>query len=166
MRVTSLHRKARIKGERGIPKPSVDELAVTAAGVEGDYNRYRAESLKNDPGHAVLLLPTEILASLRAEGWPVAPGDLGENIATEGLLDFAPGLELTIGDARLELTEPCVPCANLRILPYIGREKQREFIKTLIDRRGFYARVLRAGTIRRGDVISVLARSSASRTSG
>lgn len=152
MRVRSLQRKLRVAGERGIPKPSVDAIVVTEAGVDGDYNRYRTAKLKGDPGHAVLLIPIETLQALAAEGWPVAPGDLGENITTEGIAYDAmePGTRLEIGDALLEITEPCIPCSSLAALPYVGREKLKTFIKTLRGRRGWYARVLRGGAIMKG----------------
>ena len=166
MKVLSLHRKPKTTGERGIPKPAFDELTVTVAGVDGDYNRYRSESCDGDPDHAVLILPTEIIRTLNEEGWAVAPGDLGENITTEGVEEFAPGTRLSIGEVVLEISEPCVPCSNLRILPYVGPTKQKAFIQTLLGRRGDYARVLGGGTIRLGDAITVRVPSSSSRTSG
>ena len=64
---------------------NADELVITADGVEGDFNRWRTEKAAGDPDQAVLLLADEILAELRAEGWPVGPGDLGENLLLAGL---------------------------------------------------------------------------------
>ena len=47
----------------------MDELTITAAGVEGDFNRWRTEKAAGDPDQAVLLLGDDILARLRMEGW-------------------------------------------------------------------------------------------------
>ena len=42
-RIVRLHRKPREGRLRGIPKRPVDELVITADGVEGDFNRWRTE---------------------------------------------------------------------------------------------------------------------------
>src|SRR5919202_938736 len=84
-RIVRLHRKPKEGRARGIPKRPVDELVITAEGVEGDFNRWRTEKADGDPDQAVLLLTEEVLVELRAEGWPVGPGDLGENLLVAGL---------------------------------------------------------------------------------
>jgi MOSC domain-containing protein YiiM len=157
VRVRSLQTKPLVPGERGIPKLAVAEIFVTTDGVGGDYNRYRSEKKNGDPDHAVLLMPYEMLQTLNAEGWPVAPGDLGENLTTEGI-DYAamqPGTRVALGEVVLEITEACVPCSNLQVLPYIGRERVKEFIQTLMGRRGWYAKVIAGGTIRAEQTISL-----------
>ena len=156
-RVEALHRKSEIPGERGLPKPEVPEIEVAAEGVLGDFNRWRHEEGHDDPTAAVLLMPTEMLEELRTEGWPVRPGDLGENIATRGIPYGAlePGMHLRLGSAELTVTRPCDPCNNLYQLPYVGEARGPEFLKVMLDRRGWYARVDRAGTIHRGDRIQL-----------
>ena len=42
---------------------------------------------------------------------------------------------------------------TLKHLPYIGNEKVKDFIKTLAGRRGWYAKVLKPGKIRKGDLL-------------
>src|SRR5579859_2291614 len=79
-RIVQLHLKPREGRARGLPKRAVPSLTITPAGVEGDFNRWRTEEANGDPDQAVLLLSEEILADLRAEGWPVEPGELGENL--------------------------------------------------------------------------------------
>jgi MOSC domain-containing protein YiiM len=79
-RVVQVHRKPKLGRERGIPKQVVPALTLTLEGVEGDFNRWRTEKAGGDPDQAVLLLSDEILAELRAEGWPVQRGELGENL--------------------------------------------------------------------------------------
>jgi MOSC domain-containing protein YiiM len=40
-------------------------------------------------------------------------------------------------------------------LPYIGDERGQEFMKTIKDRRGWYARVLEEGVVQSGDQITL-----------
>ncbi len=153
--VTGLFRKGEVGEERGLPKPASEEIEVDAAGVVGDFNRYRHENLHDDPDSALLLLPEEILAQLWTEGWPVRPGDLGENVSCRGVpYDLLqPGSRVTIGAVGAVITRPCDPCSNLYVLPYVGEERGPEFMKTLLHRRGWYARVLAPGHVRLGDPI-------------
>ncbi|MGP8134672.1 MAG: hypothetical protein ACLQD8_00810, partial [Thermoplasmata archaeon] len=90
--VVGLHRKPEVPGERGLPKRPVPSIRVGRNGVEGDFNRWRQEERKGDPDLALLILPLETLEELNREGWPVRPGDLGENITTRGVpyADLAP----------------------------------------------------------------------------
>jgi MOSC domain-containing protein YiiM len=152
-RIYQVNIKSRTPGRRGLPKSPVTSAQVRKDGLEGDYNRYRSERLGGDLDQAVLLYPVEMIRRLNEEGWPVKAGDLGENITTEGLADvaFIRGSIYRVGEAILELTKPCDPCRNLSVLPYVGNERKKEFIKTLIGRRGWYARVLKEGIVRAGD---------------
>ena len=154
-RIYQVNIKLRTPGQRGLPKSYVSAARIRKDGLEGDYNRYRSERLGSDPDQAVLLYPVEMIRRLDEEGWPVGPGDLGENITTEGLAysAFAPGSVYQAGEAVVEVTKPCDPCRNLSVLPYVGQERKKEFIKALVNRRGWYARVLREGLIRAGDPI-------------
>jgi MOSC domain-containing protein YiiM len=154
-RVQRLGRKPQTPGERGLPKPAVDAARITAHGVEGDYNVYRHDEARDDPAMAVLLMPLETLRELGREGWPVQPGDLGENITTVGLPydAFVPGKRFRVGPVVLEITKACAPCDNLYRLPYVGTERGPEFLKVLLGRRGWYARVVSEGQIRTNDRI-------------
>jgi len=153
--VSELHRKPEVPGEHGLPKPAVPKVFVGRAGLEGDFNRYRHEEKKDDLGMAVLIVPRETLHELQTEGWPVRPGDLGENITTEGLAydAFAPGRRFRVGEAVLEVTKPCTPCDNLYLLPYVGAARGPEFLKVMLDRRGWYAKVVAEGWVRTGDPV-------------
>ncbi len=154
-RVRQLNRKPEVPGQRGLPKVPVPEARVTVRGVEGDFNRYRHEEKADEPAMALLLMPIETIEQFGREGWPVRPGDLGENITTEGVPygDFAPGRRFWIGAVRVEITKPCTPCDNLYQLPYLGRERGPQFVRASLGRRGWYARVLAEGTVRTGDPI-------------
>jgi MOSC domain-containing protein YiiM len=124
-------------------------LTITAEGVEGDYNRWRTEKANGDLDQAVLLLSEEILADLRAEGWPVQAGDLGENLLVAGLPPDALriGTIVRLGEVVLEVSKPCDPCTVLFTLPYVGVERGPQFLRIMNGRRGWYARVLRGGTV-------------------
>jgi MOSC domain-containing protein YiiM len=133
----------------------VDQIRISAGGVEGDFNRYRHEEQRDEPMQAVLLMPVETLRTLNSEGWPIQEGDIGENITTEGIPyeEFHPGDRFRVGNALLQISKPCVPCTNLYLLPYVGESKGPGFLKTMLDRRGWYASVIHGGVVRSGDVI-------------
>ncbi|HEV2449224.1 MAG TPA: MOSC domain-containing protein [Thermoplasmata archaeon] len=138
-----------------MPKPSVEEIEIGPNGVVGDFNRYRHERLADEPTSAILLMPLETLQQLESEGWPVRSGDLGENVTTTGLgyESMRPGAELELGSVALTVVRPCDPCTNLYLLPYVGNERGPEFLRVMNHRRGWYARVVRPGRVRRGDPI-------------
>jgi MOSC domain-containing protein YiiM len=156
--VYELHRKPAVEGEHGIPKAVVPEVVVTRHGVSGDFNRYREEDKGGTDDQALLLLPLETLEQLNREGWPVRPGDLGENVTIRGLPydALAPTRRVRIGAVVAETSKACTPCHYLHSLPYVGEAKGPQFVRTLIDRRGWFARVLTPGTIRPGDRVELL----------
>lgn len=153
--VFQLNRKPPTPGQRGLPKVPVGEARFDAHGVEGDYNVYRHDVSHDDPAMAVLIIPLETLEELQAEGWPVRPGDMGENVTSRGIpyAEYAPGRRFRIGGALVEVSKPCTPCDNLYRLPYVGEARGPAFLRTTLDRRGWYARVLEAGLVRAGDRI-------------
>ncbi len=153
--VTQLSRKSEVPGEHGLPKVSVPGVKVTKEGLEGDFNRFRTEVKHRDSDMAVLLLPLEVISALNAEGWPVRPGDLGENITSSGLAndEFLPAVKVRIGPVLLQVSKPCDPCNNLYLLPYVGESRGPAFLRTTLGRRGWYCRVLEEGTDHTGDRI-------------
>lgn len=154
--VHQLNIKPRVGQERGLPKLPVATIVVNEKGLVGDFNKYRTERKASDTEMAVLLYPIEMISKLNDEGWPVKAGDLGENITTEGLgyEEFLVGERFQIGNVILVVTKACYPCRNLSLLPYVGPQRQKEFIQTLLGRRGWYARVIEGGEVHVGDVIS------------
>jgi MOSC domain-containing protein YiiM len=143
-------------------------LTITAEGVVGDYNRWRTEKANGDPDQAVLLLSEEILADLRAEGWPVQAGDLGENLLVAGLPPDAlePGTTVRLGDVVLQVSKACDPCTALYTLPYVGAERGPEFLRLMNGRRGWFARVLRGGTVGVDTPVEVMPRGEAEAVNG
>ncbi len=157
--IVRLSVKPRVPGEVGLPKRAVPALRVTSAGAEGDYNHYRASQLAGDRDQALLVVTQDLLATLAAEGWPVRPGDLGENLTLSGVPENAlgPGAQLRVGEVALVITKPCDPCTELYSLPYIGEERGPAFLKVTAGRRGWYARVLVPGEITMQSPVSLTA---------
>lgn len=157
-KVVRVNLKPKVEGEHGLPKHPVETAWLGRDGLTGDFNRFRHEERHDDPEMAVLLLPLETIDQLRDEGWPVRPGDLGENLTVQGLPANAwgAGRRFEVGSAILEVTKPCTPCDNLLLLPYVGQERGAEFLRTMLDRRGWYARVVREGSVRAGDPIAAM----------
>jgi MOSC domain-containing protein YiiM len=157
--VHEVHRKPEVAEEHGLPKPAVPEARVTRHGVEGDFNRYRHEEKRDDPDMALLIVPLEILRELNEEGWPVRPGDLGENLTTQGISNdaFVPGRKFRVGETVVEVSKECTPCDNLYLLPYVGTTRGPAFLQTMLGRRGWYARVLQEGRVRAEDPVELIA---------
>ncbi|HYM40035.1 MAG TPA: MOSC domain-containing protein [Thermoplasmata archaeon] len=155
-RVHRINVKPETPTEEGLPKGSVDAAWARRGGLEGDFNRYRHETQHDDPDAALLLMPLETIRELNAEGWPIEPGDLGENLTTTGIpyASLAPGTTYRVGRAEIQISRRCDPCTNLYLLPYVGAAKGPAFLQVMTGRRGWYARVLREGVIRRGDPIT------------
>ena len=153
--IVQLNRKPEVPGEHGLPKVPVPTVRVNRSGVEGDFNRYRTEEKHRDPDMAVLVLPSEVISALNREGWPVRAGDLGENLTTSGLAndEFRPSRRVRAGTVLLEVSKACDPCDNLYLLPYVGRTRGPEFLRTTLGRRGWYCRVVEEGVVRTGDPI-------------
>ena len=92
-------------------------------GVEGDAHmgatvKHRSR-VKADPSQANLrqvhLIHSELFTELKAKGFSVSAGDMGENITTQGidLLALPKGTKLHINDALIEITGLRNPCLQL-----------------------------------------------------
>jgi len=157
--VHQMNVKPEAHGERGLPKTPVDRALVRRTGLVGDFNRYRHEEAHDDPAMAVLLMPIETIQELNREGWPIKPGDIGENFTTSGISydAFAPGKRFRIGKAVVRITKACDPCSYLYLLPYVGQD--RDIVKAMYRRRGWYASVEQEGEASKGDAIEELSSS-------
>ena len=156
--VYKLHQKPRIPKEAGLPKTSISSADVTHSGFKGDFNNFRFKKKDNDPNMAIMILCMDIIDDLNKEGWPVKPGDLGENIT---LIDLPynmikPKQRYQIGTATVEISLICDPCATLQVLSYVQKTNLKDFIKTLLKRRGWYAKVIEPGHIHIGDPVEIL----------
>ena len=145
----------------GIPKCEIPSGELTPAGVTGDAWRYR---FHGGPKQAVLLITLEGMQELVAQGFPLYPGALGENLTTRGLdrraLRF--GQRLRVGTATIQLTKMRQPCATLDVYGpgiqaamYDARVVKGDPASPLWGLSGFYASVVELGTVRPGDTITV-----------
>ncbi|MEW6688210.1 MAG: MOSC domain-containing protein [Pseudomonadota bacterium] len=139
----------------GVPKIPRHEAGVRRDGVDGDRQR----DLENHGGllRAVSLYSAELIEALRAEGHPIAPGTIGENLTLSGLewAKLRPGVRLDIGEISVELTGYAAPCQNIAGSFRDGRVV-RVSQKVNPGWSRFYARVLKEGTLRVGDRVHVI----------
>ncbi len=88
---------------------------------------------------------------------PLAPGNFGENLTIEGLLegDIHIGDELEIGSARFVISQPRLPCYKLQV-----RFNRPEMTKLFYNTRrfGWYFKVTREGSLEAGAPITVVNR--------
>jgi MOSC domain-containing protein YiiM len=146
----------------GIPKRPIKEALVTMEGIRGD--RWSHPDIHGGPNQALLIITSEGIDELVAQGFPLFPGALGENLTTRGLerRQFRAGQRYRAGEVFLELTKRRAPCATLNVYPGIqhaifdAQVNTHDASSPRWGLSGFYARVLRAGTIRPGDPITLV----------
>ena len=141
---------------------------LAGLGVEGDA--HLGETVKHrsrvarDPTQPNLrqvhLIHAELHDELRAAGFTVAAGEMGENVTTRGvdLLGLPTGARLRLGEtAVVEVTGLRNPCAQLdRFQPglmaaVLGRDEDGG----LVRKAGVMAVVLAGGEVRPGDPVRV-----------
>lgn len=108
----------------------------------------------------VHLMHGELHDRLLADGFEVAPGQMGENVTTRGvaLLDLPVGTRLTLGDeAVVELTGLRNPCGQLNgIAPGLqAAVLDRDEAGELVRLAGVMSVVIQGGEVRPGDPITV-----------
>jgi MOSC domain-containing protein YiiM len=139
----------------GVPKFRVESARLSFERVEGDKQR----NLKyhGGPERAVCLFSAEVIEKLRAEGHPIEAGAIGENLTIAGLdwNEIVPGVQLQIGEAKLEITSYTRPCHNIRHA-FTNGEFMRPWQKTHPGESRVYAKVLVEGTVREGDAVSII----------
>ena len=140
----------------GVPKLAVPEAEVTVNGLTGDRQRNRR--FHGGPQRAVCLFSLDVIARLRAEGHPIAPGTTGENV-TVGGLDWScvrPGTRLRLGETvLLEVTRYTAPCANIAA-SFADGDVTRIAHKLHPHESRVYASVLTPGRIRTGDAVAIV----------
>jgi len=126
----------------GLPKTPVPRAEIGPLGIVGDMHRFR---LHGGFGKALLMLASEVVDDLRAEGWPLFYGALGENLTTRSLdhRTWQAGQRFRIGAVLLELTTPREPCRTLS--PYGWGIQKR--LRRHWGEGGFYAAVLTGGIL-------------------
>jgi MOSC domain-containing protein YiiM len=145
--------KSKVRDERGLPKYAVKHSYATKQGLNGDYNIYCQTKKKCNKDMAILVYSMETIQELNQEGWPVQPGDVGENLTVKGYAhdSFKVGQQYIAGNSTIEISLECDPCTNLGLLPYVGQKHIKTFMNTILHRRGWYARIVKEGEIKPGD---------------
>ncbi|WP_206518008.1 MOSC domain-containing protein [Rhodococcus sp. X156] len=151
-------------------KTNQDAIRLLAGlGVDGDahagatvQHRWAASRTPTAPNlRQVHLLQAELHDELRAEGFEVAPGALGENVTTRGvdLLALPTGTRLSLGaESVVELTGLRNPCVLIdRFQPGLRRAvSDRDHRGRIVRRKaGVMAVVLVGGQVQPGDPVVV-----------
>ncbi len=140
--------------EGGKPMDSRDAVrAIAGVGLEGD--RYATKtgefSDRDGGGREVTLIAREAIAAANAADVTIGEGESRRNLVTEGVdLEALIGKQFAIGGVVLLGVRDCPPCAYLEELT--GQAVRRG----LRNRGGLRADIVRAGTLRVGDVISTV----------
>jgi MOSC domain-containing protein YiiM len=141
---------------------------LTGLGVAGDAHmgetvKHRSR-VRKDPTQPNLrqvhLIHAELFDELRAKGFAVQPGDLGENLTTSGLdlLALPTGARLHIGaSAVVEVTglrNPCVQIDGFK-KGLMAATLDKDADGNLIRKAGIMSVVLTDGDVRPGDAVRV-----------
>lgn len=109
----------------------------------------------------VHLIHEELFDELRASGFNVQPGAIGENVTTRGvdLLALSTGTQLRLGaEAVIEITGLRNPCRQIEafqpglLSAVLGRDAEGN----LIRKSGIMAIVIAGGHVKAGDAIAVM----------
>lgn len=135
-----------VSDKKGVRKKPVDQVVIKENyGIEGD-------------GHAsekwhrqVSLLALESIKKMQEMGLDVGPGDFAENITTEGIdLPVLPiGTKMTIGsEVEVEVSQIGKVCHDRCAIYHQAGD-------CVMPKEGIFVKVLKGGTIKKGDEISV-----------
>jgi MOSC domain-containing protein YiiM len=126
---------------------------VTEHGVKGD--RQADHKNHGHPEQALCLYAMEVIQRLQAEGHPIGAGSTGENITVAGLNweRIVPGVRLRLGsEVVAEVTGYATPCwKNARW--FADGDFERMSHESHPGEARVYARVLKGGALREGDII-------------
>jgi MOSC domain-containing protein YiiM len=156
-------------GRHRFSKPTTAEIVLLAGlGVEGDahagvtvQHRSRIAADPTQPNlRQVHLIHAELHDELRAQGFNVEPGQLGENITTRGLdlLALPRGTVLRLGSqAVVEITGLRNPCNQINDFQpgLLKAVLDRDDHGQLIRKAGIMGIVVNGGQVKPGDMIEV-----------
>jgi MOSC domain-containing protein YiiM len=148
--------------------PGLGIRLLAGLGVAGDAHmgttvKHRSR-VRKDPTQPNLrqvhLIHAELFCELRAKGFAVHPGELGENLTTSGidLLALPTGARLHLGaSAVVEVTglrNPCIQIDNFQ-RGLMAATLDRDVEGNLIRKAGIMGIVIEDGDVRPGDAIRV-----------
>lgn len=129
---------------KNIGKENRDEITLQSEGVCDD--KFFAKGVDR----SVLLASIDSYTLAKTKGVDIKYGSLGENI----LMDINPytldvGDKIKIGEIELEITQYCTICNSLaKVDPKLP--------SILKCDRGIFAKTLKSGIIRKGDIVTIL----------
>jgi MOSC domain-containing protein YiiM len=136
-----------VSGARGTKKGEVERgFLKENLGLEGDAHAERGSHRQ------VSLLGAESIKKMELKGLNAVPGIFAENIITEGidLVHLEPGMRISVGKtAVLEITQIGKEC-------HTGCEISALVGECIMPTEGVFARVVKGGTIKKGDPITPL----------
>ncbi len=146
-----------------MPKRPIAEGHVDALGIRGDGHAH--PQIHGGPFQALLVITSEGTEELIGQGFPLFHGALGENITTRGIDRrwMRSGQRYRVGQIVIELTKLRQPCDQLSVYGpgiqkaiYDSEARRGDTASPRWALGGFYAAVLRAGTIRPGDPVELI----------
>jgi len=148
--------------------PSLGIRLLRGLGVAGDAHmgetvKHRSR-VRKDPMQPNLrqvhLIHAELFDELRAKGFAVKPGELGENVTTSGvdLLALPTGTRLHLGaSAVVEITglrNPCIQIDNFQ-KGLMAATLDKDADGNLVRKAGIMSIVIAEGDVRPGDAVGV-----------
>ncbi|MDQ3673712.1 MAG: MOSC domain-containing protein [Gemmatimonadota bacterium] len=140
----------------GVPKGRVNGAKVALLGLKGDDQNDKVHH--GGPERAVCIYSLEKVRSLQAEGHPIQPGSVGENLTIEGVHweSVVPGVRLKVGGfVLLEITSFTSPCKTIR-RSFLDGRFARISQKAYPGWSRVYAKVISEGDVTLGDRVEVL----------
>ncbi|MBN1376664.1 MAG: MOSC domain-containing protein [Dehalococcoidia bacterium] len=136
-----------LSSTKGTSKIPVEQgIVKTGFGLEGDAHAGGAEIRQ------ISLLALESIEKMNAGGFSFRPGDFAENLTTHGidLVSLPIGTRLMIGNSTiLETTQIGKKCHK-------GCDVYKQAGYCIMPREGVFARVIKGGTVRSNDLITVM----------
>lgn len=136
-----------ISDKKGVRKKPVDSVVIKENyGIEADAHA-------SEKWHRqISLLALESIEKMQAMGLKVGPGDFAENITTQGIdLPVLPiGTKMTIGrNVEVEVSQIGKVCHTRCAIYHQAGD-------CVMPKEGIFVKVLKGGTIKRGDEIKII----------
>ncbi len=147
----------------GVPKYAVLGAEVGPVGILGDIQQNT--KYHGGPRQAMLWITAEGIEELKAAGFPVYPGALGENVTTTGVdrRTVRLGQQWRMGEVIVEVTKMREPCFKLdpygpgiQKAVYDAEVKAGDFSSARWGLAGFYLSIVKLGTFAPGDPVALL----------
>ncbi len=133
--------------KKGTVKKQINEAElIVNHGISGDAHA-------GDWHRQVSFLSSESIEKTRQQGLDVTFGDFAENVATEGIdwKEVPIGTKVRLGEeAEVEITQIGKECHNKCAIYYKAGD-------CIMPKEGIFAKVVKGGKIRCGDIITMMA---------